>query len=306
MDYNTVNFRQFAQESKLLSPHAPLNFSFKSLKLPPSSRSVFDRLYSDSAIRQQYSNLKEGMSRSQGSKPSSREKIEDKLMQRHEASKFRLMRLKALKEAEVQSTMQQAPSINPLSRELAKKFHIKGNVHANSASALISPHSAVSPQLTYRKVKRVVPPRLVVKLEEDDSDEDQELQPGMSAPHTPLESVIEADYEEDDQPQLGKIPSIARDKIKQLKRTFMKKDCLLEPDDPMEFIPKDYTSDSTSNENTEYTTRPEMMQAKSHVPHIISYEDALWYKQIVDDRRRMLDFEAAKPRHHQGAFSRVL
>mmetsp|Transcript_6820 Transcript_6820/g.12332 ORF Transcript_6820/g.12332 Transcript_6820/m.12332 type:complete len:280 (+) Transcript_6820:331-1170(+) len=276
-DYLTDNARPFTQFPQMISPHQTLSAQFAFTKPSTPTRTVFDRLISDSDIRRKHANLKEGKPKMKFQRVVAKEKIEDKLMLKYEIQQTRLMHLKAVREAETLSIMQQVPSINPLSRELAMKHRERSNAYTNPLVSFRPAQSAVSPQAAAAKnYKQAAPPKILVKLDEDDSDEEEET-PTKSAQHTPLESVLEADFEDEETPHPAKQPAyFQRDKIEQMKRHFKMKDCLMEPEAPMEFIQQEgsLSPDPALKENgastARSTSRPDTGKGSRQA---LSYED---------------------------------
>lgn len=306
-DYLTANARP--QMPRMISSHETLSAQFAFVRPPPPTRTVFDRLISDSDIRRKHSTLKEGKPKPPPPRPVNKEKIEEKLMVKYEAQQTRLMHLKAVRESEAMSIMQQIPAINQLSRELAMKHREREQAYCNPLVNFRPAQSAPAPlhqPQPPKNCKRPPPQKIVVKLDEDDSPEEN-LTPAMSAQQSPLESVIEADYEDEETPRLSRATYVQRAKIEQMKHHFKSRDSLMEPEAQMDFISQAPSPDSALKERGNESARQHSAADNSKPSRrVLSYEDSLVYKKMIEERRRIMESRPGKPLLPRGAFSRVV
>jgi hypothetical protein len=282
----------------MIAPHETLAGQLAIGRPSTPSRSVFDRLFADSTSRIKNGKAKETQPKGQLAKPSGKGKIEDKLMIKHAHSQAQLRHLKALREAETLGQLQQVPSINSLSRELAMKNRAKNLTFCDPILKFRPAQSAPAskPPTPLKKPGQTKPPKIVVRLDEEDSDSDESFTkptPLSSA----LESVAEEDYEDEATPRISQAGTIQRDLIEQLKRNYRKKDCLMEPEDHEEYILETSTDDAYQ---TESELEPNDVRVHEHQSAVsqqtLSYEDALTYRRIIERRKKLAGTEQAKSR----------
>jgi hypothetical protein len=275
----------------MISPHETLAGQLAIGRPSPSSRSVFDRLFAATS-RIKNGKTKETQPKVQLAKPG-KGKIEDKLMMKHAHSQTQLRHLQALREAETLGHLQQIPLINSLSRELALKHRAKNSAFYDPILKFrpTQPAPALKPPMHPKKPRQTKPPKIVVRLDEDDSEESF----AKHYPQSALESVAEEDDEDEGTPQSSRAGTIQRDLIEQLKRNYRRKACLMEPEDHEVYILETSTDDAYQTESD-----PSDLRALEHqtaaIKRTFSYEDAMTYRSIIERRKKLAGTELAKSR----------
>lgn len=236
-------------------------------------------------------------------KASSKVKIEDKLMRKFEASQARLKRLRALKDAEELNCLQEMPSINPLSRELASKQREKVVGLVNLAKKYGLPYAAT---VSKSPVMKPEIPRFKVKLEEESRTAEQ---PGEMS----LRRIEDAEL--DGQMRLPRSPRNKQSTLPKNRHSdplmrFKELRASTEPKEPLASERpagcNEQAAGSIQEIADEEARDERTSEPKASSRQAMSLQEMWMYKQIIEDRKLLMRVKTAKTRIHRGVLRRAM